>query len=70
MKGDSSKRRALIATQLYVGGIKVLHVVLLVGLSMGMVVSLQTGLELSRIGQQDQIGTISCRILLRLLIAA
>ena len=53
-----AKRRALIGTQLYVGGIKVLHVVLLVGLSMGMVVSLQTGLELSRIGQQDQIGTL------------
>ncbi|NOT30527.1 MAG: ABC transporter permease [Planctomycetes bacterium] len=52
------KRRTLIAEQLYVGGIKVVHVVLLVGLSMGMVVSLQTGLELARIGQQDQIGTL------------
>lgn len=52
------KRRGLIADQFYVGGIKVLHVVLLVGLSMGMVVSLQTGIELSRIGQQDQIGTL------------
>jgi len=51
-------RRSLIADQLYVGGIKVLHVVLLVGLSMGMVVSLQTGIELARIGQQDQIGTL------------
>jgi phospholipid/cholesterol/gamma-HCH transport system permease protein len=51
-------RRALIAAQLYAGGIKVVHVVLLVGLSMGMVVSLQTGLELARIGQQDQIGTL------------
>ena len=35
-----------------------MHVVLLVGLFIGMIVSLQTGLELSRIGQQDQIGTI------------
>jgi phospholipid/cholesterol/gamma-HCH transport system permease protein len=52
------KRRALIADQLYVGGIKVVHVVLLVGFSIGMVVSLQTGLELMRIGQQDQIGTL------------
>jgi phospholipid/cholesterol/gamma-HCH transport system permease protein len=52
------RRRALIADQLYFGGIKVVHVVLLVGFSMGMVVSLQTGLELSRIGQQDQIGTL------------
>ena len=49
------RRRALVADQLYTGGIKVLHVVLLVGFSMGMVVSLQTGLELARIGQQDQI---------------
>lgn len=52
------RRRELVGQQLYVGGIKVLHVVLLVGLSMGMVVSLQTGLELSRIGQQNQIGTL------------
>jgi phospholipid/cholesterol/gamma-HCH transport system permease protein len=52
------KRRGLIAEQLYLSGIKVLHVVLLVGFFMGMIVSLQTGIELSRIGQQDQIGTI------------
>jgi phospholipid/cholesterol/gamma-HCH transport system permease protein len=52
------RRRALVTDQLYTGGIKVLHVVLLVGFSMGMVVSLQTGLELARIGQQDQIGTL------------
>ena len=52
------KRRGLIFDQLYVGGIKVVHVVLLVGFSIGMVVSLQTGLELARIGQQDQIGTL------------
>jgi phospholipid/cholesterol/gamma-HCH transport system permease protein len=52
------KRRALISEQLYVGGIKVVHVVVLVGFSIGMVVSLQTGLELARIGQQDQIGTL------------
>lgn len=52
------RRRPLIADQLYSGGIKVVHVVVLVGLSMGMVVSLQTGIELSRFGQQDQIGTL------------
>jgi len=52
------KRRAMVSDQLYVGGIKVVHVVLLVGFSIGMVVSLQTGLELARIGQQDQIGTL------------
>jgi phospholipid/cholesterol/gamma-HCH transport system permease protein len=52
------RRRVLISEQLYVGGIKVVHVVVLVGFSIGMVVSLQTGLELARIGQQDQIGTL------------
>lgn len=53
-----ARRRHLIADQMYSGGIKVLHVVLIVGLSIGMVVSLQTGIELSRIGQQNQIGTL------------
>lgn len=52
------RRWSLVTEQLYVGGIKVLHVVVLVGFSMGMVVSLQTGLELADIGQQDQIGTL------------
>jgi len=56
--GHIVKRWRMINDQLYVGGIKVLHVVVLVGLSMGMVVSLQTGLELARIGQQDSIGTL------------
>ncbi len=53
-----AKRRRPIADQFYVGGIKVLHVVLLVGFAVGMIVSFQTGLELARIGQQDQIGTL------------
>ena len=52
------KRWTLILDQFWVGGIKVLHVVILVGFSIGMVVSLQTGLELSRFGQQDQIGSL------------
>jgi phospholipid/cholesterol/gamma-HCH transport system permease protein len=51
-------RRNQVLDQFWVGGIKVLHVVLLVGFSIGMVVSLQTGIELARIGQQDQIGTL------------
>ena len=33
-------------------------VVILVGLVIGMIVSLQTGIELGKLGQQDQIGTI------------
>ena len=52
------RRRHWIGLQFYNSGIKVLHVVLLVGFSIGMVVSLQTGIELSRIGQQDRIGTL------------
>lgn len=51
-------RRRLIADQMVTLGLHVLHVVLVVGLFMGMIVALQTGIELSRIGQQDQIGTI------------
>lgn len=52
------KRRGLIVEQLWQAGLKVVHVVLLVGLFIGMIVALQTGLELARFGQQDQIGTI------------
>jgi len=56
--GSAYHRRNLIAEQLYQAGIKVVYVVALVGMFMGMIVSLQTGLELSNFGQQDQIGTI------------
>ena len=56
--GSIPKRRALIADQLYQAGVKVVYVVLLVGLFMGMIVALQTGVQLARFGQQDQIGTI------------
>lgn len=56
--GSAFHRRGLIAEQLYQAGIKVVYVVALVGVFMGMIVSLQTGLELSKFGQQDQIGTI------------
>ena len=52
------RRRRWLFDQLYLGGIGNLHVVLLVGLFVGMIVSLQTGLELASFGQQDQIGTI------------
>lgn len=52
------KRRDQINAQFYSSGIKVVHVVLLVGFSIGMVVSLQTGLELKRLGQESQIGTL------------
>jgi len=56
--GSVAPRRRLIADQMVSLGLHVTHVVLLVGFVMGMIVSLQTGIELSRIGQQDQIGII------------
>jgi len=56
--GHIWKRRSSIASQCYGASLLVLHVVLLVGFFIGMVVSLQTGIELARLGQQDQIGTI------------
>jgi phospholipid/cholesterol/gamma-HCH transport system permease protein len=52
------ERRGLIANQMVSLGLHTTHVVLFVGLFIGMIVSLQTGIELSRIGQQDQIGLI------------
>lgn len=52
------KRRRWFLDQLFTTGIMNVHVVLLVGLFVGMIVSLQTGIELARFGQQDQIGVI------------
>ena len=43
------KRWRWFTAQLYVSGIQTLHVVLLVGLFIGMIVALQTGIELSLI---------------------
>jgi len=56
--GAMVERRAWIASSMISLGLYMTHVVLFVGLFMGMIVSLQTGIELSRIGQQDQIGLI------------
>jgi len=56
--GSVVRRRTLIAEQLFQSGLKVVHVVLLVGVFIGMIVALQTGMELADFGQQDQIGTI------------
>ncbi|MBK7643423.1 MAG: ABC transporter permease [Planctomycetes bacterium] len=55
---DLRRRGWAVADILYQGAVQGLHVVLLVGLFIGMIVALQTGIELQRIGQQDQIGTI------------
>ncbi len=51
-------RARVIADQVYQSALQTVHVVLVVGLFIGMIVALQTGIELARIGQQDQIGTI------------
>lgn len=51
-------RARLVADQVYQSALQTVHVVLVVGLFIGMIVALQTGIELARIGQQDQIGTI------------
>ncbi len=52
------KRRRWFLDQLFTSGIMNVHVVLLVGLFVGMIVSLQTGIELASFGQQDRIGVI------------
>jgi phospholipid/cholesterol/gamma-HCH transport system permease protein len=56
--GDIRRRGRSIAEHMFQSAVQSVHVVLLVGLFIGMIVSLQTGIELARIGQQDQIGTI------------
>lgn len=56
--GSVPRRWTWITDQIFQSAIQTVHVVLLVGLFIGMIVSLQTGIELARIGQQDQIGTI------------
>ena len=52
------RRLRWLVEQLYGAAIQTLGVVLLVGLFMGMIVALQTGIELAKFGQEDQIGTI------------
>ncbi len=55
---SSFRRRKPIGEQMFASSVQGIHVVLLVGLFIGMIVSLQTGIELARIGQQDQIGVL------------
>ncbi len=56
--GHLPKRGRWFLSQLYAAAIGNLHVVLLVGLFIGMILCLQTGIELARFGQQDQIGVL------------
>ena len=52
------RRRRWFLHQLFLAGVMNLHVVGFVGLFIGMIISLQTGIELARFGQQDQIGPL------------
>lgn len=51
--------------QLFTGGVRTLHVILLVGFFVGMIVSLQVGTELAVYGQQESVGLLVSVLLAR-----
>ncbi|MFN0206454.1 MAG: MlaE family ABC transporter permease [Planctomycetota bacterium] len=54
-----TKARVLATVeQMYAGGVLAVPIVMMVSLFVGMVLALQTGIELGKFGQQDLIGTI------------
>ena len=59
------KRFRAILTQMYVTGVQSLAVTLLFSTVAGMIISLQTGLELRRFGIEDRIGSIVALSMLR-----
>lgn len=59
------RARQQIFQQMYVGGIKSLGVITVVGMFTGMILALQTGLELRRFGLQSNIGTAVTVVMLR-----
>jgi len=61
----SARSRREVLVQLYVTGIKSLGVITVVALFTGMILALQTGLELRRFGQEVNIGTAVTVVLLR-----
>jgi phospholipid/cholesterol/gamma-HCH transport system permease protein len=61
----SSRSRHEVLNQLYLTGIKSLGVITVVGLFTGMILALQTGLELRRFGLQANIGTAVTVVMLR-----
>ena len=61
----SRQNRADLRQQMFVGGIKSLGVITVVALFTGMILALQTGLELRRFGQEVNIGTAVTVVLLR-----
>lgn len=50
------KRKRWFFSQMFSAGIGNVHVVMLVGLFIGMILAMQTGAELARYGQQEQVG--------------
>ncbi|MCZ7591111.1 MAG: ABC transporter permease [Kiritimatiellae bacterium] len=59
------RQRSEVFTQLYVTGIKSLGVITIVAAFTGMILALQTGLELRRFGLQQNIGTAVTVVMLR-----
>ncbi len=59
------RARQEILHQMFVGGIKSLGVITVVGMFTGMILALQTGLELRRFGLQSNIGTAVTVVMLR-----
>lgn len=61
----SERNRGEVVNQMYIAGIKSLGVITVVALFTGMILALQTGLELRRFGLQVNIGTAVAVTLLR-----
>lgn len=61
----SPRTRSRVAVQLYVTGIKSLGVITVVAFFTGMILALQTGLELRRFGQEVNIGTAVTVVMIR-----
>ena len=61
----SRQNRYEVIYQMFLGGIKSLGVITVVALFTGMILALQTGLELRRFGQEVNIGTAVTVVLLR-----
>jgi phospholipid/cholesterol/gamma-HCH transport system permease protein len=59
------RRSRLIKDQMFEGGVRTLHVVLLVGFFIGMIVSLQVGVELAMYGQQESVGILVAVLMAR-----
>lgn len=61
----SRRNRGEVMTQLYITGIKSLAVISVVAIFTGMILALQTGLELRRFGQEVNIGTAVTVVMIR-----